>query len=218
MKKFILFACSLSYAQRKMKKEFVNYYEILEASPKASSETIERIFRHLAKTMHPDHSDACDMQQFTLLVEAYETLKDPKLREAYDQEFALHVEQNEELISEAQCADEDSADRHKLLSLFYAKRRRDMRNPGIGTASLSDLMSHISDEVLDFHIWYFRQKEWIAREENGLLAITADGVDKIEATIQRQAQTIDKRITVAEDKVEHKRNTARSAAAAASRN
>jgi hypothetical protein len=34
-------------------------------------------------------------------------------------------------------------------------------------------------EHLEFHIWYLRQKNWIERLENGLLAITAAGVDKV---------------------------------------
>jgi hypothetical protein len=33
-------------------------------------------------------------------------------------------------------------------------------------------------EMLDFHLWYLRDKGWIMRMEDGLLAITADGVDQ----------------------------------------
>jgi len=32
---------------------------------------------------------------------------------------------------------------------------------------------------LEFPLWYLRQKTWIERLENGLLAITAAGVDKV---------------------------------------
>ena len=37
--------------------KFIDYYEILEISPNANSETIERIFRHLAMRFHPDNQD-----------------------------------------------------------------------------------------------------------------------------------------------------------------
>ena len=40
----------------------------------------------------------------------------------------------------------------------------------------------IPQEVLDFHLWYFREKGWIKREEDGGFAITAEGVDKVEAS------------------------------------
>ena len=35
-------------------KEFQDHYEVLEVSPNANSETIERIFRYLATRYHPD--------------------------------------------------------------------------------------------------------------------------------------------------------------------
>ena len=43
---------------------FVDYYELLQLSPNADDETIHRVFRHLAKRLHPDcllyTSDAAD--------------------------------------------------------------------------------------------------------------------------------------------------------------
>ncbi|MGR9037200.1 MAG: DnaJ domain-containing protein, partial [Gammaproteobacteria bacterium] len=36
-------------------KVFVDYYEVLEISPNANSETIDRIFRYLAQRYHPDN-------------------------------------------------------------------------------------------------------------------------------------------------------------------
>jgi curved DNA-binding protein CbpA len=38
--------------------EFIDYYEILEISPNANSGTIDRIFRHLAQSYHPDNPDS----------------------------------------------------------------------------------------------------------------------------------------------------------------
>jgi curved DNA-binding protein CbpA len=36
---------------------FTDHYEVLEISPNANSETIERIFRYLASRYHPDNQD-----------------------------------------------------------------------------------------------------------------------------------------------------------------
>ena len=81
-----------------------------------------------------------------------------------------------------------------MLTLFYAQRRRDMRRPGIGITTLEHMMN-IPMEVLEFHIWYFRQKGWIDREESGTLSITALGVDKIEANNEKQEAASLARIT-----------------------
>jgi hypothetical protein len=32
---------------------------------------------------------------------------------------------------------------------------------------------------LEFHVWYLREKQWVERLENGMLAITASGVDRV---------------------------------------
>ncbi|MFK7768761.1 MAG: DnaJ domain-containing protein [Mariniblastus sp.] len=184
-----------------MKKEFVNYYEILEVSQQASSETIERVFRHLAQLSHPDHSDEPDMKRFTSIVEAYDTLKDADRRAEYDIEYNNHMQQNEDLIKESGCLDEDSANRHKMLSLFYAKRRKSMKDPGMGPTSLEELMG-CTEDVINFYLWYFRSKNWIDREENGMLAITAEGVDRIEATLEKRLTEGMKRITMENDRLE----------------
>ena len=34
-------------------------------------------------------------------------------------------------------------------------------------------------QVMEFHIWYLKEKGWIQRTENGEYAITAGGVDKV---------------------------------------
>ena len=176
-------------------KEFVDYYEVLEASPNANSETIERLFRYFAKRLHPDVAVSGDIHKFTLLVEAYETLKDPQSRAAYDSQYERHLNQNSALVEDAGCVDSDSVQRHKILSLLYAKRRRSMKEPGIASSTLERL-ANCPEEVMNFHLWYFREKDWIQREDSGLLSITAKGVDKIEATVELNATTIDRRLTV----------------------
>lgn len=76
--------------------------------------------------------------------------------------------------------------RGKMLRLLYAKRRRDPLRPGIGSKELEKLLE-CAREVLDFQLWYMREKSWIERTEDGYLAITAAGVEYIESEMRKRA-------------------------------
>lgn len=67
---------------------------------------------------------------------------------------------------------------HGVLSLLYVARRQDVRNPGVGTAFLARTLG-CPHSQLEFPVWYLKQRKWIEVLENGQLAITADGVDKL---------------------------------------
>ena len=64
-----------------------DYYEILGLKRNATEQDIKSAFRKLAKESHPDRnpSDRGAEQRFKELNEAYEALKDPQKRAAYDQ-------------------------------------------------------------------------------------------------------------------------------------
>ena len=63
------------------------YYEILSVSRNASEKELKSAYRKLAKECHPDMNpdDAAAEQKFREASEAYEVLKDPQKRAAYDQ-------------------------------------------------------------------------------------------------------------------------------------
>jgi curved DNA-binding protein CbpA len=63
---------------------FTDYYEILEISPNANSETIDRIFRFLAQRYHPDNHDTGNRLRFDEILQAHSALKDPVKRAQYD--------------------------------------------------------------------------------------------------------------------------------------
>src|SRR5437867_786576 len=63
---------------------FVDYYELLQISPNAETDTIHRVFRIMAARYHPDNMQTGDSEKFLLLTKAYETLSEPATRAAYD--------------------------------------------------------------------------------------------------------------------------------------
>ncbi|AEW00611.1 hypothetical protein A4D02_11700 [Niastella koreensis] len=62
-----------------------DYYKILELPTTASLQDIRRSFRRLAQQYHPDKNNGSHLAaaQFREVQEAYQTLSDPKKREAY---------------------------------------------------------------------------------------------------------------------------------------
>ncbi len=66
--------------------DFKDYYDIMGVKRDASQDEIKRAYRKLARKYHPDVSKAADAEvRFKEVGEAYEVLKDPEKRAAYDQ-------------------------------------------------------------------------------------------------------------------------------------
>ena len=66
--------------------EYKDYYEILGVDRNASQDGIKRAYRNLARKYHPDVNKNADAEtKFKDIGEAYEVLKDPEKRTAYDQ-------------------------------------------------------------------------------------------------------------------------------------
>lgn len=66
--------------------EFKDYYLVMGVEKSATPEDIKRAHRKLARKYHPDVSQEKDAEaRFKELAEAYDVLKDPEKRAAYDQ-------------------------------------------------------------------------------------------------------------------------------------
>src|SRR5438876_12291089 len=66
--------------------KYKDYYGVMGVDRKASAEEIKNAYRKLARKYHPDVSKETDAEEkFKEVGEAYETLKDPEKRAAYDQ-------------------------------------------------------------------------------------------------------------------------------------
>jgi len=162
---------------------FVDYYEVLQLSPNASGDTIERVYRILAKRYHPDNVDTGDAQMFAQLREAFDVLSSTESRAKYDVRHEQNRSMTWKVFAQDTAGDGRDNDRrllHGILSVLYIARRRDPLNGGLGTVTLEKILG-CPAQHLEFPLWYLKERGWMQRLDNGMLAITADGVDKLDS-------------------------------------
>lgn len=160
---------------------FLDYYEVLQVSPRADADTIERVFRHLAKRYHPDNLDSGNSARFTELVDAYRVLSSPVERAKYDVGYERVREARWRIFSQDSAGDEISNDqrvRHAMLSILYVARRNHPDEPGLGIIEFERLLG-CPESVIGFHVWYLKENGWIERLVTGHVAISAHGIDRL---------------------------------------
>ena len=159
----------------------VDYYEVLQVSPRADRETIERVFRYLANRFHPDNQETGNADRFSELVESHNVLGDPVERARYDVSYQRLREDRWHLFTQDTVNNEIAADnriRIAILSILFVARRNNPAEPGVGTVEIERLLG-CPEPVIRFHLWYLRENGWIVRLDMGALAITATGVDRV---------------------------------------
>jgi curved DNA-binding protein CbpA len=164
--------------------ETPNFYEILQISARADLDTIHRVFRIMAARFHPDNPVSGNHERFLQLCQAYEVLSRPERRAQYDTVLRLQGTRPMPIFEARAFLDGVDAEMNRrfgVLALLYRRRRLNEANPGISTLVLEKHMS-IPREYLEFTLWYLRNKAYIQiLEENSDYAITASGVDYVEA-------------------------------------
>lgn len=160
--------------------EIPDYYEFLQISPSAETETIHRVYRFLATRFHPDNRDTGDVERFFLLKQAYEVLSNSESRAAYD--TTRRASQPEPLSAWIDFMDNmegESNRRLAVLAVLYFQRRT---NPNRPEVSFRDIESHLGfpRDYLVFAAWYLRAKGYITRADDSEFTITAEGVDFVE--------------------------------------
>jgi hypothetical protein len=158
-----------------------DYYEVLQLSAQADQDTIQRVFRYLAQRFHPDNRESGNTERFTELSEAYHVLVDPDQRARYDARYEQVRESRWRVFDQESAVDDIAADRRiraAILGILYAARRNNAERPGVGIVDLERLLG-CPEMHMKFHLWYLRENGWVQRLEDGRLAITASGVDRV---------------------------------------
>jgi len=161
-----------------------DYYEDLQVSPNADSETIERVFRLLAKRYHPDNHLTGHAEKFNRISSAYKVLSDDERRAAYDARYEDLRTAKWKLAdggSSLSSFRNDERLRQRILSILYIERRNDASGSVVGLWRIEQLLG-LPERILEFHVWYMKEKGWIQRTDTGGYAITALGVDTVEAS------------------------------------
>ena len=137
---------------------FVDYYEVLQVSPNASPETIQRVYRMMAQTYHPDNPDTGNHEVFQLLLRAYQTLNDAERRAAYDVAYYAERATRWKIFDQPKAAIGVEAEKRKrqaLLSILYTKRMEDPEQPLMKLRDCEELIG-CAREHLVFSAWYLR--------------------------------------------------------------
>jgi curved DNA-binding protein CbpA len=158
-----------------------DFYELLQISPNADSETIHRVYRFLAARVHPDHGDTGDVEVFRQLKTAYDVLSDPARRARYD--AGRKPEPSPPLSSTVDFMDHRDGELNRrlaVLALLYHRRRATPNLPEVALAEIETRMGFPRD-YLDFTLWYLQKKGYLVKADNAQFALTADGVDFVES-------------------------------------
>jgi len=162
---------------------FVDYYELLQISPNAELETIQRVYKMLATRYHPDNTETGALDKFLLLNQAYETLMDPQLRGNYDAQYQESNTTPIELFEMKEFAigvDGESNRRMGILCLLYNRRRANPDDPGISLLEFETMMSFPREHLM-FTMWYLKEQNCLRLDENSDYVITGVGVDYVES-------------------------------------
>jgi|SRR5579872_246649 len=163
----------------------VNYYDLLQISPQAERETIERVYRLLAARYHPDNQETGDAERFRLIQEACEVLRNPVRRKEYDLQFETSAAKPLPIFLGKEFTDGIDAEakiRIGVLCLLYTKRRA---NPDYAALSLLDMENIMAfpRERLLFALWYLRAKRYVLQDDRSSFIISAEGVDYLESEL-----------------------------------
>jgi curved DNA-binding protein CbpA len=165
--------------------EFIDYYELLQISPNAELETINRVFKMLATRYHPDNPETGDVDRFLVLNQAFEVLTDPKRRSDYDTHYAEHRLKPLEVFETKDFeigVDGEANRRMGILCLLYNRRRSDPDDPGLSLLEFETMMSYAREHLL-FTMWYLKEHDYVRMDEKSDYLITAQGVDFVEQNL-----------------------------------
>src|SRR2546423_15457908 len=142
---------------------FIDYYEMLQISPNAQMDTINRVYRMLAQRFHPDNPESADTERFLRLQSAYAVLSNPDRKMEYDEDRRRYYDRPMEVFGMKEFTDgiEGEANRRMgVLCLLYNKRRTSPEEAGVSILPKETLIGVPPEDPL-FTLWYLRMKELV---------------------------------------------------------
>lgn len=164
---------------------FIDYYQLMQISPAAEVETIQRVYRMLADRYHPDNPQTGDPGRFLRLTQGFEILSKRETRAAYDLAYQLQITRPLKIFELKEFAPGIEGERNRrmgILCLLYNRRRS---NPDAAGLSILDLekLTNIPREHLIFTMWCLKEAELARQDENSDFAITGHGVEYLETNL-----------------------------------
>jgi len=169
----------------------VDYYDVLQVSPSAEPETINRVFRLLAQRFHPDNQQTGDEKRFRTILEAYSVLNDPEQRAKYDINHDGQKKERWRLVAAGDDIEGDfqieQMSRLTILEALYTQRRIEPHKAGISLLDLEKLVGR-PREHLEFTLWFLIQKQLVRRDDHSSLELTVEGAEYLEQSYTTKQQ------------------------------
>jgi DnaJ domain len=159
-----------------------DYYELLQVNPKADPETIHRVYRLLAQRFHPDNAETGSSEIFRGILDAYQVLRDPERRAAYDVNFHVNRQLRWRVFAQGESAvgkQAEKAVRRGILDVLYTARVNQPNQAFVTLHEMEELLG-CPREHLEFSLWYLKENGLLTRNDSGRYSITAKGVDQAE--------------------------------------
>ena len=168
-----------------------DYYEIMQLSPNADSETVHRVYRLLAQRYHPDNSGTGNSELFVQLTEAFQVLSDPEKRAAYDARHTSEKRLRWKIFDQTAIGagpDVEKRKRQGILALLYATTVKDPERASMTVHTFEDMLG-CPREHLEAALWYLRGKGYVQRTDGGRYTLTVNGFEEAEERCVKPMQT-----------------------------
>jgi curved DNA-binding protein len=162
--------------------ETLDYYEVMQLSPNADTDTIARVFRMLALRYHPDNVETGHSEMFVRLCEAHQCLSDPEKRARYDVHHRETKRLRWKIFDQAATSSGSEGEKRKrqgILALLYAQTLDNPERAEMSIQLLEELLG-CPREHLQAALWYLKGKNFIQRSDGGRYSITIAGFDEAE--------------------------------------
>ena len=164
---------------------FIDFYELMQISPNAEPETIQRVYQMLAERYHPDNARSGDRERYERLVQAYNVLSQRDTRTAYDLQHQARRSKPIAIFETREFSSGIEGEPYRrmgILCLLYARRRSNPDSAGYSILEL-EAITFFPREHLMFPLWYLRDNDLIQQDESSNYVITGRGADYVEKNL-----------------------------------